>query len=147
MQGRERACALWDWYQLPGWILEIADRLRTVQIENRPALEMIRRFWHENVFMYLDPPCMFDSRKGERKQYRYEMSEGDHEELLRLILESPAKIMISGYETELYEDYLHGWEKRQFQSCAEGGSTRMETVWMNYRQYCQMNIFDYEYGL
>ena len=35
--GRERAYALWNWYRLPEWIIEIAERLRTVQIENRPA--------------------------------------------------------------------------------------------------------------
>lgn len=147
VQGRERAYALWDWYQLPEWILGIAERLRTVQIENRPALEVIRRFGHKNVFMYLDPPYVLNARKGRRKQYRHEMSDADHEELLRLITDSPAKIMISGYETELYDRYLCGWEKRQFRSCAEGGGVRMETVWMNYRQDYQMNIFDYENGL
>ncbi len=147
VQGRERAYALWDWYQLPEWVLETADRLRMVQIENRPALEVIRRFGHENVFMYLDPPYVLGSRKGKRKQYRHEMSDSDHEKLLRLILQSPAKIMLSGYESEMYNDYLHGWEKRQFQSCAEGGAARTETVWMNYRQDYQMNIFDYENGL
>ena len=147
VQGRERAYALWDWYQLPEWILGIAERLRTVQIENRPALDVIRRFGHKNVFMYLDPPYVLGARKGRRKQYRHEMSDADHEELLQLILDSPAKIMISGHESELYEQYLHGWEKRQFQSSAEGGEVRVETVWMNYRQDYQMNIFDYEKGL
>lgn len=146
VQGREKAYALWDWYCLPGWILEITERLRLVQIENRPALEVIRRFCHKNVFMYLDPPYVLGARKGKRKQYRHEMTDADHEELLKLILQSQAKIMISGYETEMYDDYLHGWEKRQFQSCAEGGIARTETVWMNYRQDYQMNIFDYENG-
>lgn len=147
IQGRERAYALWDWYHLPGWIVEVVERLRVVQIENRPASEVIRRFWSDNIFMYLDPPYVLGTRKGRRKQYRYEMSDADHEELLKLILKSPAKIMISGYESEMYNDYLRGWEKRQFQSCAEGGSVRTETVWMNYRQDYQMNIFDYENGL
>lgn len=147
IQGRERAYALWDWYHLPGWIVEVVERLRVVQIENRPAPEVIRRFWSDNIFMYLDPPYVLGTRKRRRKQYRYEMSDADHEELLKLIPKSPAKIMISGYESEMYNDYLRGWEKRQFQSCAEGGSVRTETVWMNYRQDYQMNIFDYENGL
>lgn len=38
VQGRERSYALWNWYRLPDWIIEIAERLRKVQIENRPAL-------------------------------------------------------------------------------------------------------------
>ena len=41
VQGRERAYALWNWYRLPEWIIDIAERLRMVQIENRPALEVI----------------------------------------------------------------------------------------------------------
>lgn len=147
VQGREKAYALWDWYQLPEWILETAERLRMVQIENRPALELIERFGYKNVFMYLDPPYVFESRSGRQKQYKYEMTGTDHEDLLKLILQSPARIMISGYDTELYNDYLHGWEKRSFQSSAEGGKRRTEVVWMNYRQDYQMNIFDYENGL
>lgn len=30
VQGRERAYALWNWYRLPEWIIEIAERLRRV---------------------------------------------------------------------------------------------------------------------
>ena len=54
VQGRERAYALWNWYRLPEWIIDIAERLRMVQIENRPALEVIERFNYRNVFMYID---------------------------------------------------------------------------------------------
>ena len=144
IQGREKAYSLWDWYGLPDWVVEVAERLRMVQIENRPALELIERFGNSRVFMYLDPPYLPDTRC--RKQYRHEMSDADHEELLKRILKSPAKIMISGYESEMYDDYLHGWEKQYFQSHADGGKPRTEVVWMNYRQDYQMNIFDYENG-
>lgn len=144
VQGRERAYALWDWYHLPEWIIDIAERLRMVQIENRPALEVIERFWYKNVFMYLDPPYVIGSRSSKQKQYKHEMTDADHEELLKLILQSPAKIMVAGYETEMYNDYLHGWEKRSFPGAAEGGTTRTEVIWMNYQQEYQMNIFDFE---
>lgn len=49
--GRERAYALWNWYRLPEWIIDIAERLRKVQIENRPALEVIERF---NYYMQMN---------------------------------------------------------------------------------------------
>ena len=67
VQGRERAYALWNWYRLPDWIIEVAERLRMVQIEHRPALEVIQRFNFQNVFMYLDPPYLFGTRTA--KQY------------------------------------------------------------------------------
>lgn len=139
--GREKAYALWNWYRLPDWIIDITERLRKVQIENRPALEVIERFNYTQVFMYLDPPYVLGTRSG--KQYMHEMTDAEHEELLQMILQSRAKIMISGYETDMYNDYLSGWEKRQFSSCAEHGKPRIETVWMNYKADLQMNFGDF----
>ena len=141
VQGRERMYALWNWYRLPEWIIEIAERLRTVQIENRPALEVIERFNYGNVFMYLDPPYLLGTRSA--KQYKHEMTDKDHEELLKLLLQSRAKIMISGYESEMYNEYLKGWPKRKFGSCSEYGSNRTEVVWMNYKPSGQMNFSDF----
>ena len=143
--GREKMYSLWDWYQLPERIIEVAERLRMVQIENRPALDLIEQYNHSNVFMYLDPPYVFNTRNGKRKQYKYEMSDPDHEDLLTKVLVSKAKIMISGYESDLYNKYLEGWKKMYFTSCAERGSSRQEVVWMNY-QIGQINITDYKEG-
>lgn len=140
--GRERAYALWNWYRLPEWIIDIAERLRKVQIENRPALEVIKRFDYPNVFMYIDPPYLLSIRTG--KQYKHEMSDADHEELLHAILQSMAKIMISGYESDMYNDYLKGWHKEKFASCAEYGKPRTEVVWMNYEINSQMTFENFE---
>lgn len=140
VQGRESMYALWNWYRLPEWIVDIAERLRKVQVENRPALEVIKRFNYKNVFMYLDPPYLFSVRAG--KQYKHEMSEGEHEQLLKSILQSNAKIMISGYDSEMYNDYLAGWQKETFKSCSEYGKCCTEIVWMNYKQNLQQTIFD-----
>ncbi len=95
-----------------------------VQIENRPALDLIEQYNHSNVFMYLDPPYVLNTRQRNRKLYKHEMTNKDHEDLLTAILESKAKVMISGYESDLYNEYLRGWKKRYFTSCAEHGSKR-----------------------
>ena len=141
VQGRERAYALKKWYYLPEAINEVTERLRMVQIENQPAVEIIERFNYENVFMYLDPPYVLETRS--QKQYKHEMTDTDHEEMLKILLRSRAKIMISGYESDMYNEYLSDWKKRTFASCAEGGSFRKETVWMNYATESQISIFDY----
>ena len=141
--GRERAYALWNWYRLPEWIISIAERLRTVQIECRPALEVIRHFDRSGVFMYLDPPYLFNTRGSMRRIYSHEMTDGDHEELLDTVLESRAMIMISGYGSELYSSRLKGWTERTMRSCAEGGKPRTETVWMNYDPPGQMDVYDF----
>lgn len=141
VQGRKKMYALWNWYRLPEWIIEIAERLRTVQIENKPALEVIERFNFENVFMYIDPPYLLNTRAG--KQYKHEMTVADHEELLKLLLQSRAKIMLSGYDSDLYNDYLNDWYKVQYSSCAEYGKPRTEIVWSNYRLDAQISIEEY----
>ncbi len=138
VQGRERAYALWNWYRLPEWIIEIAERLRKVQIECRPALEVIRRFNYEGVFMYLDPPYLLGTRCG--KQYKHEMSDEGHEELLEGILQSKVDIMISGYDSEMYNEYLKNWNRIEMKSCAEHGKPRLEVVWMNYEPVQQMQL-------
>lgn len=139
VQGREKMYALWNWYRLPEWIIDIAERLRKVQIENRPALEVIKRFDYKNVFMCIDPPYLLGTRTG--KQYLHEMADSDHEELLKEILHSRAKIMISGYESDMYNDYLKEWEKVYFNSCAEHGKPRQEVVWLNYGIEQQLTLF------
>lgn len=64
VQGRERAYAARDWGSLPGRLMRAAERLRGVQIEHRPAVEVIRRFNSGNVLIYCDPPYMLGTRDG-----------------------------------------------------------------------------------
>ncbi len=139
--GRERSYTLRDWCRLPEWIIEVAERLKMVQIEQRPALEVMGRFDYEDVFMYLDPPYLLNTRSGE--QYKNEMTDADHEEMLLKAMGSRAKIMISGYASDMYDDYLKGWHRVELKSCAEGGKPRTEVVWMNYENDGQMDIYDF----
>lgn len=140
VHGRESMYALRNWYNLPEVILETAERLRCVQIDNRPALEIIKRFNYPDVFMYIDPPYILGTRTA--KQYKHEMTDADHEELLDALKSSEAMVMISGYESELYDSMLKGWHKEQFRSNAEYGGNRVETVWMNYER--QFTIKDFQ---
>lgn len=87
--------------------------------------------------MYLDPPYLLGTRNG--KQYAHEMTDAEHETMLKIVLSSKAKIIISGYESDMYNDYLQSWNKCVFDSCAEYGKPRKEVVWMNY-QIGQMSI-------
>lgn len=140
VQGRENMYAVYNWYRLPEWIIGIVDRLKQVQIENRPATEVIKRFWYPNVFLYLDPPYVLGTRTA--KQYKHEMTDQDHVELLELILQFPGKVMISGYENDLYNRYLCEWIKKSAKGYAEYyGANRQEVVWMNYDPPGQMQMF------
>lgn len=136
--GREAAYAVKNWNELPEALAEMAARLKSVQIENRPALELIRAFDHENVLIYLDPPYVWSTRG--RMQYRHEMSDPDHEEMLEASLHSRAKIMLSGYDCELYGRYLKDWRKLQMPARAQNSLPRTETLWLNFEPVEQMRL-------
>ncbi|QIB56546.1 DNA adenine methylase [Blautia producta] len=127
------------WMGLPEVMMQAAMRLRGVQIENLTALEIIKRYDTPDVFLYLDPPYLPGTRKGHL--YKYEMLETEHKELLKAVISHPGKIMISGYDNDLYNNMLVGWRKESIKTQAEGGLKRTETLWMNYRD-SQMSIFD-----
>lgn len=142
VQGRERAYASRDWCRLPEKIMQAAERLRGVQIENKPALELIARFNYKNVLIYCDPPYMLRTRHG--KQYRCEMEDKEHEELLDALLKHKGPAVISGYDTDIYNSMLAGWEKHWAISHSQAGSKKKEILWMNYEPPArQMNFGDY----
>lgn len=140
VQGRERAYAAIDWVDLPNKVLQAAERLRGVQIENRPALELIERFNFENVLIYCDPPYMLETRHG--KQYCCEMDDNAHEELLKVLLQHRGPVLISGYDTELYRDMLGTWERRENVSYSQVCSKKKEVLWMNFKPVGRQMTFD-----
>ena len=139
IQGRERNYAVKYWNGMPEKILEAAARLKEVQIENRPALDVIRRFDFENVLIYADPPYLLSTRFG--KQYREEMSEKDHIALLEVLRESRAKVILSGYENELYNKLLAGWHKEETVSMTQKQKMAREVLWMNFQPERQIKLF------
>lgn len=52
------------WAELPETIGQAAERLKGVQIENLPAVELIQRYDTEDVFIYADPPYLHGTRKN-----------------------------------------------------------------------------------
>lgn len=131
VQGRERAYTLRAWNKLPDIIMEAALRLKETQIEKGSAIEVIRRFNNPRCLIYCDPPYLLEARNVS-KQYNYEMSNKDHEDLLNTIIESKSKIIISGYDSDLYNDALKGWRKKTGYSLTQSMRKAKEVLWMNY---------------
>ena len=127
---REAAYAVRYWNDLPTVITAVAQRLKMVQIEHKPAVELIKAFNHSNVLIYADPPYVLSTRS--RKQYRHEMSDQDHEELLEALLLHTGPVMLSGYDNDIYNERLQGWRKISTPARAENSLPRTEVLWMNY---------------
>lgn len=130
IQGRERAYAAQDWSHLPEKIMQAAERLRGVQIENRPAVELIQRFNYKNVLIYPDPPYVLSARHG--KQYRHEMDDQAQNDLLDVLLAHKGPVALSGYGSELYNSRLKGWYRRETTCYSQVCSKKREILWMNY---------------
>ena len=137
--GREAAYAVRNWSSLPGWVLDAAGRLKDAQIEHLPAVDLIRRFHQPEVLIYADPPYLRSTRSD--WQYRQELDEAGHVELLRTLIDHPGPVILSGYDNELYNDMLpRSWEKLQHVAQAQGGRQRMETLWVNYEIQLRLEI-------
>lgn len=128
-----------SWCGLPDRLITAAERLKGVQIECLPATELIKRYDTADVFIYADPPYLPGTRKG--YLYKYEMTINDHIELLKHLLNHPGKVLISGYENDLYNEMLIGWHKEYKATVAEAGNKRVEVLWMNYDPYSQLQLF------
>ena len=118
------------------------DTTHLVQIENMDAMNLIQRYDYPEVLIYIDPPYLKSVRKS-GALYEHEMDLAGHKQLLTLITRSHAKIIISGYESELYNNALTGWYKDSTMSQTTSTELACETIWMNYeppaRQY---SLFD-----
>ena len=130
--------------RLPEIIYRATERLKhgkkgIVQIENRNVFELIPVYDRENVLMYLDPPYLLETRKN-KKVYKHEFEYAEHEELLKLITCSKAKIIISGYENDLYSKYLSGWRMEQRTTKDQAGNRKTECIWLNYQE-SQADLF------
>lgn len=142
VQGREAAYAAGGWCKTPEAIKQAAERLRGVQIECRPAVDVIRRFNFRNVLIYADPPYVLRTRCG--KQYAHEMTDQDHVELLEVLKAHKGPVLLSGYDSELYNDLLRGWHRERINTRAQTAEPREEVLWMNFDYLKQESLWDAE---
>ena len=118
------------WNRLPADLLAAAGRLKGVQIEHQNALDLIRKFNHDNVLIYADPPYLLETRGG--KQYRHEMTEQDHLDLLEALKQHKGSVILSGYPSEMYDRELRGWSVIHRKSYNQNADPRTEVLWCNF---------------
>lgn len=131
-------------------ILPAAERLSRVSLECRPGLEMVRDYGkHPNVLLYVDPPYLASSRNS--TNYRHEMGgAGKHAELLDVLVDCEASVVLSGYDSHLYRSKLDNWSRVEFAAWTGNGirngatkvdGIRTEVVWSN-RPIGEPDLFD-----
>lgn len=133
--GRRGKSVAREWADLPDKIMMVTRRLQGVHIENRPALDMIRRYRGPEVVIFNDSPYPRHSVHGKRDAlYRHEMLEPEkHEELLGELLLHPGPVLTCSYRNDLYDGILlgAGWVVVEAQTTAEHGQVRVEALYLN----------------
>jgi site-specific DNA-adenine methylase len=109
-----------------------ADPATVVLCED--AFEFLARYaFAPDDVIYLDPPYLYDVRRGGSKRiYRHEMGgTAEHARLLRQLCQLSARVAISGYPSKLYDQVLDGWRCITWRVRTRAGYA-FEALWMNY---------------
>lgn len=128
------AGAVSRWFGAVDDLPQIALRLLRVQIENRPAIDVIKRYDSPDTLFYCDPPYPHECR-GDTGAYGYEMTDEQHKELAEALHAVKGKAAVSAYRCNLMEqlygdwDCIEGLEKK----CHSVKKARQEALWVNYK--------------
>jgi site-specific DNA-adenine methylase len=96
----------------------------------------------EDTVIYCDPPYLRDTCLSNHK-YNVELTNADHLELLEMAKKfKNAKVLISTYDNDMYQNELKGWNKIQFQSRTRAG-VATETVYFNYEKPTKLHDYWY----
>lgn len=132
---REYGTAQQLWAQYPDTLGPLGERLSGVLIENRPGIEVMRQHDAPETLHFVDPPYLHETRVRPRSGgYRHEMSDDDHRDLLDCLLNLRGMVVLSGYDSEIYNEPLTGWAKRTTEarsSSFRGTKMSTEVVWLN----------------
>ncbi len=123
----------------------VAERLRAVVIDNRPALDLIESYDAPDVAMYVDPPYLGETRSGlddakrRSSDYRHDMPDEDgHRTLAARLHDCEAAVLLSGYASPLYTELYGDWwtaevsvQRPTTNRRGVTGSRATEVLWSN----------------
>ncbi len=151
-----------EWLSILDMLPAIERRVSRVQIENLDWKRCLEKYdWgYDEEFVYLDPPYLQSARRAGK--YSHEMTDDDHKELVEYLLTHKRKVMLSGYDNEIYRELeFHGFQKYCKEvACRAVGRTRQsgllgkgatfknnkaqrrtECIWINYELPKSGNLF------
>jgi DNA adenine methylase len=118
-----------DWRSHSDALAEIIDRMRGVTIENRAACEVMAAHDGPQTLHYVDPPYVPSTRDG-GSDYRFEMTDADHEALAECLKSFQGMVVLSGYPSPLYDRLFADWRRVERAALADGARERTEVLWL-----------------
>ena len=127
-----------DWIRMPDRIRLCANRFKGVLIENLSFENIFEKYDSENTLFYCDPPYVQETRKNPIVYY-CEMDNEQHLKLLTILKEIKGYVMLSGFNSNLYNDNLKNWSKIEYEvktsvnDPSKEDAKRIEVLWLNGR--------------
>lgn len=135
----------------------VAVRLAGVTIECCDAAGLVRRLATSDAVVYADPPYVAEARSSRGAgtvcgDYRVDMGDtASHEDLLDTLTTTDATVFLSGYHSPLYDRWLDGWDRIEWQTRVHGSNAlrvgrgaRTEVLWSNRPIVRPTSLFDEE---
>lgn len=97
---------------------------------------------NQDTFIYADPPYPLSSRRNMDNAYRYEMTDMQHIQFLKIVVKLKCNIAISTYPNPIYTKLLKDWRVISFKVQTRRGLAT-ELLYMNYPAPTQLH--DYRY--
>jgi len=121
---------------LPEYLWSIVERLRTVRVEKKDALNLFKNFKNRPAsLVYFDPPYLGERIRG----YDHDQTSIEfHEKLIKATANAKCMVFISGYKNDLYDSFLterNGWTRQLLKATTKGSNgksfDREEVIWFN----------------
>jgi DNA adenine methylase len=113
----------------------IVDRLLRVQVENRPACDVVRLYDSPKTLFYCDPPYVHSTR-GDSKAYGHEMTDDEHRQLAKVLNSAKGMVAVSNYDCDLMDRLYPAPRWRKIMGTARTNHStkgkRVEVLWVNY---------------
>jgi DNA adenine methylase len=122
------------WTRRVEQLVFVAARLKSVQLEHRPALKVIENYDTPGTLFYCDPPYLMDTRTAGRC-YAHEMGEDDYGALAEALNRIKGRAAVSCYEHPLMKKLFPAprWRlAREREKYTHGGAVRQECLLTNY---------------
>lgn len=123
MQSWGSSTGIRQWNECIEYLPQIHNRLLNVNIECGDYKKVLKTYHGENWLCYCDPPYQVSERSSKVFNY-YEndlATNEDHEDLLNILCEYEGSVLLSCYDSNLYNDVLFNnnnnnkWEKFVFE--------------------------------
>jgi DNA adenine methylase len=129
---------------------QVADRLRTVVVDNRDAADVIAAHDAPDAVFYLDPPYLSGTRQCDRDYAHEAGSDEFHRGLAKVLHSVQGLVLLSGYPSPLYDELYAGWDRLETAVHRAATNSRgrtdvprgTEVVWSNRPLSRQVSLFE-----